>query len=68
MLANIKKQAYMKSIFMGLTALILPTFFSNSDIPKIEVDKLTDGQKVNSDYRRSVEGIKKEVIYFEKRF
>lgn len=66
MFSDIKKTTYMKSFLMGLTALTLPTFFSNSDIPKIKVDELTDGQKVGSDYRRSTEGIKKEVTYFEK--
>lgn len=48
-----------------MTALTLPTFFTNTGIPKIKSEKLSDGQKVSADYSRSLEGIKEEVNYFE---
>ncbi|HEL1012797.1 Uncharacterised protein [Streptococcus pyogenes] len=65
MLASFKKQNYVKSFLIGMTALTLPTFFTNTGIPKIKSEKLSDGQKVSADYSRSLEGIKEEVNYFE---
>lgn len=60
----VKTQHYFQSFFLGLSALILPTFFQNQDVPKIEIDKRTTNQRVQLDYARSLREIKEEVSRF----
>lgn len=54
-----KQQNIFKSFLLGMSTIILPSFFQNQDIPRIELDKLTAGQKVQLDYARSLKAIKK---------
>ncbi|HEM4128983.1 TPA: hypothetical protein U1W61_000678 [Streptococcus suis] len=60
----IKTPNYLRSMLIGASALVLPTFFQNQDIPKVEVDKLTAGQRVQLDYSRSLKEIKEEAVKF----
>lgn len=59
-----KKPNYFKSIFIGMSALTLPTFFNNSNIPKVSLSTLTDSQKVQLDYLHSTKEIKAKVEEF----
>ncbi|HFI0151450.1 TPA: hypothetical protein ACGO3A_002293 [Streptococcus suis] len=58
----IKTPNYLRSLVLGMSTLVLPTFFQNQDIPKIEVDSLTVGQRVKLDYSRSLKEIKEEAV------
>ena len=59
-----KTPNYLKSFFIGMSALVLPTFFQNQDIPRTSTDKLTANQRVQLDYARSLKEIKKEATSF----
>lgn len=67
MLRNVKRPQYFKSFLLGMSAIVLPLFPSQHMIQKVIPDTLSDGEKVKSDYVKSVEGIKKEVAKFEYR-
>lgn len=58
----IKTPNYLRSLVLGMSTLVLPTFFQNQDIPRIEVDSLTAGQRVKLDYFRSLKEIKEEAV------
>ncbi|MGT2829875.1 hypothetical protein AB6M97_02135 [Streptococcus hillyeri] len=66
MYQHYKKPEYFKSVILGMTSMIFPTFFQVQDIPKINLEKLTSGQKVRLDYSKSVKEIKKEAVAFRK--
>ena len=56
---------YVQVALTGLSALVLPTFYQNGAIPKIETELISDGQKVKSDYVKSVQEIRKVAKNFE---
>lgn len=61
-------KSYLKAVLAGVTAITLPTFYQNLPIPKVPSNDLSDGQKLLSDYRLSLLGIRKEVQRFEKQY
>ncbi|MBJ6744940.1 hypothetical protein JEQ21_00455 [Streptococcus sp. 121] len=60
-----KIPSYLKLVCVGMSTIVLPTFFQNQDIPRIKTDKLTAGQRVQLDYLRSLNEIKQEAVSFD---
>ena len=64
MFKNTKQPQYFKSFLLGMTAIALPIFSFNQDIPKAKADTVPDWKKVKNDYKKSTMGIQKEVMNF----
>ena len=47
-----------------MSAIILPVFTFNQDVPKVEGDTVPDWKKIKSDHKKSTVGIQKEVMEF----
>ena len=61
---NSKQPQYFKSFLLGMSAIILPVFTFNQDVPKVEGDTVPDWKKIKSDHKKSTVGIQKEVMVF----
>ena len=64
MFKNFKTPQYLRSFFLGMSAIILPVFFQVQDIPKVKTTSFPDSQRVKKDYAISISGIRKEVNAF----
>ncbi|WP_423217072.1 hypothetical protein [Streptococcus equinus] len=58
------KRNWLKTVVSGMSSLTLPTAFSKQDIAKVQIDMLSDSQKLKRDYAKSVKEINEEALKF----
>lgn len=54
----------LKHIIYGMKSIYMPTFYRKEPL-KFKIEHRTDGERLISDYRKSLKGIHKEVQSFE---
>lgn len=58
------KRNWLKTIASGMSDLTLPIAFLKQDIAKVQIDMLSDSQKLKRDYAKSVKEINEEALKF----